>query len=193
LRGGRAFHVVFVAGAALATAGSVAAARPARADPQASVGLTLGGAVQNVVAPQPAGGALHLGGRGDVLLLRSRPGQAALGPYVDVATAGFHDFDLGAGAEALLPVTEDFPLVVSAGALARNGEGRTWAPGVEGTVFFGSRSYNFHSWYGLAIGLFAQSRWVPASPSTLDLVAGLQIDVQLLALPWIFAYEALTH
>jgi hypothetical protein len=169
------------------------AARTARADPQASMGLTVGGALQDVVGPQPLGGAFHLGARGDVLFLRSRPGQMAVGPYVDLATASFHDLDLGAGGEALLPVTEDFPLVLGAGAFARNGDGRTWAPGMEGTVFFGSRSYNFHSWYGLAVGLFVQSRWIPSSPATLDLVGGLQIDVQLLALPWLFAYEALTH
>jgi hypothetical protein len=188
LKGVRAFQVL--AFAALAASGGE---RTALADPQASLGLTVGAALENVVGPQAVGGAFHMGARGDVLFLRSRPGQMAVGPYVDLATAAFRDLDLGGGGEALLPLTEDFPLVLGAGAFARNGDGRAWAPGMEGTLFFGSRSYNFHSWYGLAIGLFAQSRWVPSSPATLDLVAGLQVDVQLLALPWLFAYEAITH
>jgi hypothetical protein len=117
----------------------------------------------------------------------------AVGPYVDVASAGFHDLDAGAGAEWLVPVTEDLPVVASAGVFARNGTGRAWAPGMEGTLFFGSRSYNFHSWYGLAVGVFAQTRWVPASPSTLDIVGGVQLDAQLLLMPFLFVYTALTH
>jgi hypothetical protein len=108
-----------------------------------------------------------------------------------VATASFHDLDLGGGAEWLIPVRDDLPLVLSAGAFSRNGDGRAWSPGVEGTVFFGSRSYNFHSWYGLAAGLFMQSRWLPSSPSTLDLVFGAQIDGELLVLPALLIYEAI--
>lgn len=115
----------------------------------------------------------------------------AIGPYIDAATAGFHDADLGGGAEWLIPVRDDLPLVLSSGAFARNGDGRSWTPGLESTVFFGSRSYNFHSWYGLAAGLFVQSRWLPSSPATLDLVFGLQIDGELLALPAVFLFEAL--
>jgi hypothetical protein len=165
----------------------------ARADPQASVGLTIGGVVQDAVGPSPASGAFHLGGRASVLLLRNRGADIAVGPYLDAATASFQDVDLGGGAEWLLPVRDDLPLVLSAGAFWRNGEGRSWSPGMEGTVFFGSRSYNFHSWYGLVAGLFAQTRWIPSSPSTLDLVFGVQIDGELLALPALLVYEAIAH
>jgi hypothetical protein len=163
----------------------------ATAEPQASVGLTIGGVVQDVVGPSAASGAFHLGGRASVLLLRDRGADMAVGPYVDVATASFHDLDLGGGAEWLVPVRDDTPLVLSAGAFSRHGEGRSWSPGMEGTVFFGSRSYNFHSWYGLAAGVFAQSRWIPSSPSTLDLVFGVQIDGELLVLPALLLYEAI--
>ncbi|HEY8042262.1 MAG TPA: hypothetical protein VIF15_20810 [Polyangiaceae bacterium] len=186
----RWFHV----GAPLALlVATWSAGSEARADPQASLGVTVGGAVEDVSGPRSPEGAFHLGGRGDVLFLRNRAHDMAVGPYVDVASAGFHDLDAGGGAEWLLPVTDDMPLVLSAGGFARNGEGRTWSPGMEGTVFFGSRSYNFHSWYGLAAGLFAQSRWLPASPATLDLVFGVQIDGQLLALPFLFVFEAIAH
>jgi hypothetical protein len=165
----------------------------ARADPQASVGLTIGGVIEDAVGPSGARGAFHLGGRASILFLRNRGADMAIGPYLDVATASFHDVDLGGGAEWLIPVRDDLPLVLSAGGFWRNGDDRSWSPGMEGTVFFGSRSYNFHSWYGLAAGLFAQSRWVPASPSTLDLVFGVQIDGELLALPAVLIYEAIRH
>ncbi len=137
------------------------------------------------------GASLHLGARGDVLFLRRHNGEMALGPYVDGATAGFRDVDLGGGLEWLLPLTSDVPLVLSAGGLARDGDGRQWAPGVEGTLFMGSRSFNFHSWYGLAAGAFVQTRWIPASPSTVDVVVGVQLDLELLALPALFVWDAL--
>jgi hypothetical protein len=172
---------------------SVLATARAQADPQASVGLTVGAEARDAVGPDPLRGAFHLGGRASVLFLRNRGADMAIGPYVDVATESFHDTDLGAGAEWLIPLRDDLPLVVSAGLLERDGDGRSWTPGMENTVFFGSRSFNFHSWYGLAAGLFVQSRWIPSSPSTLDLVFGLQIDGELLALPWVFLYEAITH
>jgi hypothetical protein len=165
----------------------------ARADPQVSAGLTIGGVVQDVVGPSGTSGAFHLGGRGSVLFLRERGADMAVGPYVDWATASFQNIDLGGGVEWLLPVRDDLPLVLSGGLFVRDGDGRSWSPGVEGTLFWGSRSYNFHSWYGLAAGIFAQTRWVPASPSTLDLVFGVQIDAEILALPSILIFEALRH
>lgn len=168
-----------------------ASSSPARAEPQASVGLTTGAAIQDASGPGGVGTSLHLGGRVDVLFLRQRNGQMALGPYVDGATAGFHDVDLGGGLEWLLPMTSDVPVVVSAGGLARDGDGRSWAPGMEGTLFVGSRSFNFHSWYGLAAGAFVQSRWIPAPPSTVDIVVGVQLDLELVALPALLVWDAL--
>jgi hypothetical protein len=181
-------------GATLLAVLAILMAGDAGADPQASAGLTVGGGVENVVGPPGStGGAFYLGGRGSILFLRNRGADMALGPYLDVATASFHNVDLGGGLEWLLPVRDDLPIVLSAGAFWREGEGRSFSPGMEGTVFFGSRSYNFHSWYGLAAGLFAQTRWVPSSPSTLDLVFGLQIDAEILALPSILIIEVLRH
>ncbi len=163
----------------------------ARADPQASAGLTVGGVVENAIGAGGMSGAFHMGGRASALFLRDRGNEMAIGPYVDAATASFRNVDLGGGIEWLLPVRDDLPIVVSGGGFWRNGSERSWAPGVEGTVFFGSRSYNFHSWYGLAAGVFAQCRWLPSTPATVDLVMGVQIDAELLALPLLFLYEAL--
>jgi hypothetical protein len=175
-----AFHVVTAA----AFAGAIATvSREGHADPQASAGVTFGAALNDVVGPRSIVPAVHLGGRADVLFFRSNPRQMGLGPYVDLATGGFESIDTGGGASWLLPLAADWPVVLSGGAFVRNGAGRNWAPGVEGTLFAGSRSYNFHSWYGMAFGVFAQSRWVPSSPATVDLVLGLQLDAELLILP----------
>jgi len=180
---------------ACVAAGALAAlvSTKARADPQTSIGLTIGGVVRDEQGAGGVSGAFHLGARGDLLLLRSRNSDMAVGPYIDVATASFHDADLGGGLGWLLPMTGDFPLLLSAGGFARDGDGRSWRPGLEGTMLVGPRSYNYHSWYGLAGGLFVQTRWLPQSPSTVDVVIGAQIDVELLALPFVFAWQSLTH
>ncbi len=177
-------------GAAGIGAAALLATTSGRASPQVSSGLTIGGAVEDVGrAPSEA---FHLGGRSDVLFLRDRGSDMAVGPYLDFATESFRDLDLGGGAEWLLPLRDDLPLVLSAGGFARTGEGHDWAAGAVGTVFFGSRSYNFHSWYGMAVGLFAQARWLPfSSPQTADVIFGIQLDAELLAFPSILILSAI--
>ncbi len=177
------------------------AAAPARAEPQASVGLTAGAAVENLAGPTGPGGSLHLGGRADLLFLREGNRTMALGPYLDLATAGFRDLDAGGGLEWLVPLGENVALVPSAGAFARNGAGWSWAPGGEATVFLGSRSYNFHAPYGLASGVFLQARWLPGTGAAaagsngtrLDGVVGVQLDLELLALPVLWVWGAIAH
>ncbi len=151
------------------------------ATPQVSIGTTLGGVLEDVTK-SPVQGAAHWGGRADVLFLRSRGTDMAVGPYVDIATASFHDVDVGGGVEWLLPVRDDLPFVLSGGAFVRSGEGQSWGPGLEGTLFWGGRSYNFHSWYGMATGLFAQTRYLPGSDRA-DIVFGIQIDGEILLMP----------
>jgi len=177
----------------LPCAAAILVPSPAAAEPQASLGLTTGGVLQNAFGPGSSSGAFHFGGRADVLFLRSRGDQMAIGPYIDAATASLHDFDAGGGLEWLLPIRDDLPIVLSAGALCRNGEGHSWTPGAEATVFFGSRSYNFHSWYGLAFGLFAQTRWIPSSPTVADMVFGVQIDGEFIAMPSMLIISALRN
>ena len=182
----RAFHV-------LAGAGVLLCASVCRADPQASVGVTAGGVVENLGGPGHPTGAFHLGGRGDVLFLRSSPRDMGLGPYADVGTSAFRNVDVGAGLSWFVPVTEDVPVVVSGGMLVRNGGARTWTPGGEATLFVGSRSYNFHSAYGMALGFFAQSRWIPGPPTSLDAVFGVQVDAEVIALPVLLLVNAFRH
>jgi hypothetical protein len=109
-----------------------------------------------------------------------------IGPYVHVATEAFESADLGGGLSWLIPALEDLPLVLSAGGFVRTGQGRNWSPGLQGDLFAGSRSYNFHSAYGMAIGFFAQTLYIPDPPATADLVLGLRVDGEILALPILF-------
>ncbi|MBN9160576.1 MAG: hypothetical protein J0I07_06415 [Myxococcales bacterium] len=170
---------------------SLVAAR-AEAAPQVSAGLTTGAGLTDLRASNGPRLAYHLGGRLDVLLLRDRAGTMALGPYVDVATAAFDTFESGGGIEWLVPAG-DTAFIFSAGAFARSSR-FGWEPGAAGTIFWGSRSFNYHSTYSLGLGLFLQGRYGLAGEGRQsDAILGVQIDLQYLALPFLFAYEAITR
>lgn len=163
----------------------------ASADPQVSAGLTTGVGLTDLRAANGPRVAYHLGGRLDCLLLRSRANTMALGPYVSVATEAFDTFQGGGGVEWLLPIGEPV-LVLSAGGFARTSRFGV-NPGAEATLFFGSRSFNYHSAYGLGVGLFAQGRWGFGEGKQADAIFGAQVDLAYLAFPFIFAYEAVAH
>ena len=154
------------------------------------MGLTIGGGATDLRLGGPRA-AFHLGGRADVLFLRSRNREMGVGPYVDVATAAFDSLETGGGVEWLVPLTESLPMVLSAGMFERHTRAFGWEPGTEATIFVGSRSHNFTSWYGLAAGLFVQGRYGFGDGHQADLLAGAQIDLSLFAYPFILAYEAL--
>jgi hypothetical protein len=114
----------------------------------------------------------------------------ALGPYIDVATTGFDAFEPGGGVEWLVPAG-DTAFILSAGAFGRFSHSDS--VGVASTVFWGSRSYNYHSIYSLGVGLFLQGRYGFGEDRQCDAIAGVQIDLEYLALPFLFAYEAIAH
>ena len=103
--------------------------------------------------------AFHLGLRGDVLFLRGGPHDFGVGPYAEVVTHAFDELQLGGGLSALFPVHEALPIVASVGLYGRAGdEGYGFEPGLATALFWGSRSYNYHSSYGMAGGLLVQGR-----------------------------------
>ena len=120
----------------------MSASVPARAEPQFSAGLTLGPAFRHL-RTGPVKPALHLGGRFDVLFLRTSQRDMGLGPYVDVGTSGFDSFEGGGGLEWLIPAGGT-SFILSGGAEARVAGGRT-EPGATWGLFWGSRSYNYHT------------------------------------------------
>jgi hypothetical protein len=165
----------------------------AGADPQVSVGATVGVAEAGL-REAPRSTDFHLGGVADVLLLRNRDSDMAVGPYVGVATEAFDSLTAQAGAEWLVPLVRgDLPFVLSVGALAHRASGFGWEPGVSSRIFFGSRDYNFHSWYGLGAGLFVEGRYGLGDGREADLVFGAQLDLALVAMPFLFLYEAVAR
>lgn len=124
--------------------------------------------------------------RGDLLFGRERNADYALGPYATFGTATFSDVRFGGGLSLLLPTLEgDFPIVLSAGALSRNGTDLR----LSGEAFFGLRSHNFHGSYTMASGIVLGGDSALSGGQGNTLYVGLQIDGLWLALPFILGYE----
>jgi hypothetical protein len=130
-----------------------------------------------------------MGFRGDVLFTRKGDHDMGIGPYVEVLTVAFETFEAGGGVSWLIPVTEHFPLVLSAGAHARAYSGG-WEPGVHTMIFMGSRSYNFNSVYGLSAGLYVEGR-LGLGGHQADILGGAIIDLELFVLPFVLLVNAL--
>jgi hypothetical protein len=176
--------------AALAT-GLAGWAVPAAARPQITSGVTTGAAFTDVRADYGPRLAYSLGARLDLLFLRESPRDMAIGPYVDMTTAAFDTFEGGGGIAWLVP-TGSTGFVFSGGGFARTSR-FGWEPGLAGTIFWGSRSFNFHSAYAVGVGLFAQGRYGLGDGKQGDAILGVQLDLEYLALPFVFVYEALAH
>lgn len=168
-----------------AIAGLVFLAAPAaRAEPQASVGLTIGAAGEGYDRHLWQRTAFHLGIHGDVLFGRSGSGSFGIGPYAELLTHAFDEVQFGGGVSGLLPVIDTFPFILSAGAYGRKGSDKfRLEPGFAAELFWGSRSYNFHSSYMLSGGLLAQMRYGLGPSRETSIVVSAQIDLGLLAMP----------
>jgi hypothetical protein len=153
--------------------------------------LTTGVALTDLRAPHAPRVAYHLGGRWDLLLGRDQANRMAVGPYVDVATEAFDTFQAGSGVEWLVPAGET-ALILSGGGFGRTSRFGL-EPGAEATVFWGSRSYSYDSIYSLALGVFVQGRYGFGDGKQADIVGGLQVDLEYLALPFVFLYKAVAH
>lgn len=175
--------------AALAAAASLAAPGVARADPQFNLALSFGAGAR--VAPSQAREALvGLALRADALFGARTPFAPRVGPYL---TAGTHDFDdltVGVGASVQLPVSPTYPLVLSAGAFVDALAVNPVRPGVLARLWWGTRSYNYHSRYVMVLGGWIEARHTPALDAT-DLVVGIDGDLGFLTLPVVLLYEAL--
>jgi len=164
-------------------------ARPAAARPQISSGVTSGVALTDLRADNGPRVAYQLGGRLDLLLGREGPHDMAIGPYLELTTAAFDTFEAGGGVAWLVP-TGSPAFVFSVGGFARTSRFGV-EPGGAATIFWGARSYNYHSSYAVAAGLFAQGRYGLAGDGRqADALVGVQLDLEYFALPFVFAYEA---
>jgi hypothetical protein len=168
------------------------ASRPLSAAPQLSTGLTLGVAGNGDRSDFWSSTGFAMGARGDLLWGRSRDADFGAGPYVEVlTTTGFDDFQAGGGGSLLVPVSQYFPLVLSAGGFASHDSTWGWQPGVAADLFWGSHGYNYHSTYALTAGLFVDGRYALGDSKQVSMVIGARLDFELIFLPFLIAYEAI--
>ncbi|MDB4929149.1 MAG: uncharacterized protein JWM10_1633 [Myxococcaceae bacterium] len=163
-------------------ASALLVAPAAAAYPQWTLGLTLG-----------AGARLAPPADREVLVVAALRGEATFGPrtpyawraglFGAVGTTDFVTLDLAAGAILHIPVSASLPLLLSAGAVADAAPtpGRL---GVLGRLWWGSRSLNYHSSYGMAAGLWVEGRYRPGE-GTADVLAGVDLDLRVLTLPFV--------
>lgn len=167
----------------------ILAPRLAAADPQTAHGLAIGGAAVGANGEFWDHGEFYLGVHSDVLFLREEPWDFGLGPYLDVGVLAFDELQVHGGASALLPVDDKLPLVVSAGGLMRVGDGVV-EPGVTGAIFWGSRSYNYHSPYNMAVGLELGVRQSLGDSKETAVLVAARLDLALMAMPVILLINA---
>lgn len=165
------------------------AAGAAEADPQGTVGLTIGVAGVGRDRAVWDDTVFHLGLRGDVLFLRDAPDELGVGPYGEVLSNAFDDIQIGGGIALLVPVVEYLPIVVSAGGYGR-GSDDGFEPGLAASLFWGTRSYNFHGSYGMAAGLLAQLRYGLGDSKETAVIVGAQLDLVAMTLPIQFLINA---
>ena len=164
------------------------ASRVVLAAPQLSTGLTLGGGISGLRQAPPFP-SFYLGARASLLFGRPLDDRMRAGPYVEALTVAGESFEPGAGLEWLLPAITGAPFVLGAGGHARYSDAG-WQPGVHGSIFFGSRSYNHSSVYGVAGGVFMQGRLAFGDARQGDVLLGVYVDSAFLALPVLLLINA---
>lgn len=168
---------------------------PAQADPQGTAALTIGVAGVGENRELWDDTVFHLGVHGDVLFGRSSNADFGIGPYLEVATHAFDEIQFGGGISALLPVLDYLPIVLSTGAYGRYGpigdDEYGLEPGLAFQLFWGTRSYNFHSSYVMAAGLMGQFRLGLGESKETAFVIGAELDFVAMSLPFLFIINAL--
>ena len=135
---------------------------------------------------------LDLGLKLEALYLRESPRDFGLGPYVEIRTASFRYGEYGGGLVALLPVAMTFPVWLGGGVFARRDLGE-WAPGANAFVAWGGRNYNYSASYAMAFGLMLDTRVHRGDFPGVDVVLAVTLDLEALALPWIYLTSRLIH
>lgn len=123
------------------------------------------------------------------VLYHPGPRAFGIGPFLSTRSDNFRDIAPALGATLLLPISESFPIVVSAGAALRIDAAGVTAGPLE-RIWLGARSYNYHTPYVLSGGLFAEGRqlFLGGNDVGWDMIFGVDADLELLAIPWIMLY-----
>ena len=121
--------------------------------------------------------------RTDVTFGARSPFAWRAGFFGAVGTTDFVTLDVAAGALLHVPAHPTFPLLLSVGAIADvvPTPGRV---GVVGRAWWGSRSLNYHSTYGMTAGFWVEGRYRPGE-NTADVLGGVDLDLRFLGLPFV--------
>ncbi len=171
------------------------------AGPQVGVGITVGAAGVAQEGRLWDETVFHLGARGDLLFGRDGSKGFGIGPYAELLTHDFGELQGGAGASLLIPVTELYPIVLSAGGYLRvpwqeapgplAGKDYGVEPGIAGTIFFGTRSFNFHTPWEITVGLIGQARFGLGESRESSFVVAAQLDLAGIWIPIVFIVHGL--
>ena len=116
-------------------------------------------------------------------LLFGKPGDERfrVGPALDLRFQRFDTVEVAGGLAVLLPIARGYPLVVTAAAgYAARAQPQTDGGFFMGTVAWGYRSYNFHSFYGLGLQIYVSTRVHMDDLSHYEITAGIEIDLAAL-------------
>jgi hypothetical protein len=166
--------------------------RSADARSQWSVSGQFGVVVDDLSGGRSRQARFDLGLRSELLLGREATTDWAAGPYLEARTSAFTRGDFGGGLIALAPVHPTFPVWFGVGGFARAGE-QGWVPGASAWVAWGGRSLNFSGSYGMAYGLLVDARASFGPQPGVDVVAALTLDLEALALPFVYVGSWLAH
>jgi hypothetical protein len=176
----------------------VASTSARAAPPQFGLGVTVGAAGVGKHHEVWDETVFHLGARGDMMFGRGGSTGFGIGPYVEVMTHDFGELQTGAGGSVLIPVTELYPIVLSGGGYLRvpwrerDAPGpiadRRYGvePGIAGTIFLGTRSFNFHNSYEITVGVIGQARFGLGDSHETSFVVAAQLDMAAIWVPWVF-------
>lgn len=128
----------------------------------------------------------------EALYLRESPRDFGLGPYVQSRTDWFDAGEYGGGAVLLVPIANTFPIWIGGGPFGRRAAG-AWSSGANGFIAWGARDFNYESNYAMAYGLVLDLRHHFGDVPGTDVVLAARIDLEALALPWIYLASAILH
>ncbi len=116
------------------------------------------------------------GFRGEAMFGPPRHRTFRFGPALELATTDFRSLEAALGAGVLIP-TGDF-------AFNLNGlVGYAWRKNAPeglmgiGTLTWGYRGYNYHSWYGYGLAAFVSARHSITGDDVLEITGGVEVDI----------------
>ncbi len=116
-------------------------------------------------------------------LLFGAPGDEhfRVGPALDLRFQRFDTVEVAGGAAVLFPIARGYPLVLTAGAgYAFRAQPQDDGGFLLGTLAWGYRSYNFHSFYGLGLQIYVSARAHLDDLGRYEITAGVEIDLAAL-------------